>query len=437
MTGPTAPDPRLPDLAGRPSRRAVLLAGLALAATACIGSSDSGQEVRGRAERAAPDQALLEPTVDALNAFAIDLYRAMDADTPNVVLAPVAVATALAMARAGATGDTRDQLDRVLHATETPDLDAGLNTVSALVRSRDGERRNDRRKGQVATDLPASLWAPRGTRFVDGWLDVLARDYGQGPRVVDVVADPEAARDAVNRWGADETDGHITELVRHGDVSQYTRFLAASAGYLQAPWAREFDRERTRPARFTFLDDSTAEIPTMQVLDDQGIGFAEGDGWQAVEIPYLGNELSLLVLMPWNGRFAEFEQGLSPERVSAIVEQLDVDGIDLRLPRFAFTTQEDLAEVLASRLGAPAAFSPRDADFTGVTADELLSLSAFAYEGFFSVSEEGSEGRAATVNDEHLVTGARRVAIDQPFLFLVRDRQTGLLLLLGRVQKPR
>lgn len=434
------PDPRLPGLpglAGLPTRRAVLLAGLALAATACIGSSDTGQEVRGAAERAPVDDALLAPTIGAVNTFALDLYRAMTDQGPNLVLAPVAVATALAMARAGATGDTRDQLDALLHAGDTPDLDGGLNAVGSLVRSRDGERRNDRRKGRVIPDQPASLWAPRGTRFTDGWLDVLARDYGQGPRVVDVVADPEAARDAVNRWGSDETDGHITELVRHGDISQYTRFLAATAGYLQAPWAREFPRDRTKPARFTFLDDTTADIPTMSVLDDGSIGFAEGDGWQAVELPYLGNELALVIFVPWKGRFTEFEQALTPARVGDLVDRLQVDAIDLRLPRFAFTTQADLGEILSSRLGAPAAFSARDADFSGITADEFLSLSGLAYQGFFSVSEEGTEGTAATVNEEQSVTGARRVAVDQPFIFLVRDRQTGLILHVGRVQRPR
>jgi serpin B len=263
------------------------------------------------------------------------------------------------------------------------------------------------------------------------------RAYGQCAHVVDFRTDAEASRGAVNRWSDDETRGKIDQLVPRGAVNPFTRFLGATAAYLQAPWKLEFDRERTRPAQFHTNDGRTLDVPTMQLVARSGIGLVDTDDVTAVELPYLGDQLSLLVVAPKVDQFARYEQALAPSVLQDLADGMQDRPVDLRLPLFQFTSDFSLNESLAS-MGAPNLFS--DANLSGVTADEQLSLSEAVYQAFFGVNEDGTDppGTTATVQspDSPPVASTRQVAIDRPFVFAVRDRDTGLVLFLGRVTNP-
>jgi serpin B len=415
-------------------RWAVALA--ALLATACIGTTPTGQQIRSEAPRQAPDEELVPATVGAANAFAIDLYRASGQGQGNYVSAPYAVLLALGMARAGSAGDTLTQFDSVLHTTASADLDEGLNTIDQLLGSRSGEKSSTTRKGRVTVSMDASVWGQRGTRFKPGYLDVLASDYDAPMWVVDFQSEPEVARESINQWGSDATQGRIAEVVPRGDVTTYTRFLPVSVAYLRAPWQVPFDRAMTRTGPFVRLDGETVETRTMQVASPSGVLTAEGAGWRAVDVPYLGGELSLLVIVPNSGSFEELESSFGPERLDAIVDDLADEPIDLRLPLFQFTTSGDLSDPLQA-MGLTDAFS-RAADFSGITSDELLNLSGVAYQAYFGIDEEGTDAdtTANATPTESPSPGAEKVTVDRPFLFAVRDRESGLILLMGRVVSP-
>ncbi len=423
---------------GRVAPVVALAAAVVLLVSACISSSTGGQELKGKGDRSAPNREFLAGGVASTNAFGIDLYRVASTNPGNFAYSPFAVINALGMARAGSAGTTRAQFDTVLHTNLGPDLDGGLNTLGAGLAERPGDKRSDTRLGRVGLEFATSLWGQRGNHVKDDLLDLLARDYGTGFRVTDFRSDPESGRQAVNHWAAEATHNRVEELVPRGEITQYTRFLATAAMDMQAPWQQPFDPKLTRTAPFQRNDDQPVTARMMQLTAATGLRYASRAAWQAVEIPYLGDELALDVIVPADGQFAAFEQGFSPEQLTAITDSLTAQPIDLHLPQFQFTTAASLHDPLTAQ-GLGSAFST-DADFPGVTTDEMLSLSDVIYQGFFGVNEEGTDAPTTTATvqpaTDPSVAGLRTVQIDRPFLFVVRDRTTGAAILIGRVVNP-
>lgn len=436
---------RSPTSLGVARRRplSLLLVGVAVAILlAACGVDDPGQEVRATGTpRAAADPAAIPGAVASVNGFGLDLHRVQARlGTGNLVVSPWATALPIAMARVGASGETRVQIDRALHVEDPATLDAGLNALDQHLSQRSGERRSELRKGTVDLEAVRALWAPRGTEFLDPFLATLAADYGTGMRVVDFRSDPEAARAAVNTWVSRSTDEAITQIVPRGGISDVTRLLATSAFYPRAPWAVRFASERTRPLPFTVREGQTVDPPTMQLATSDGLLHAAGEGWEAVELPYLGQQLALLVVVPAAGTLDAFTDQLDAARLDTIVQALQPGAIDVRLPRFAFTTEVELNEALR-QIGVTDLLDDRVAELGGITGDAPLSLSGARHQAFFSVDEEGTQARAATVHaaaPEPVPAPAtsERLVVDRPFVFALRDRETGLLLAVGRVVNP-
>ena len=414
-----------------------LIAALVLVAAGCISASPTGQELMGTAPRLPPDPEFLATTVAADNAFSVDLFHAAAANRGNFVYSSYVLMTNLAMARAGAAAETHNQFDQVLHAALTPDLDEGLNTVALGLADRSGEQRSDSRKGRVDLTLATALWGQRGTHIKEDLLNRLSASYGTGFRLTDFHSDPEGAREAINRWSSDATHGLSQELVPRGGVTAYTRFLATTAAYIQAPWLVPFDPAKTHTEPFIRSGEPPVDVRMMELTSSSGLRSAEGQGWQALELPYLGDELALDVIMPDMGLFESFEQALTPDKVKEIIGLLQPDAVDVRFPQFQFTTSTNLQDTL-SGMGLALPFT-RDADFSGVTTDEVLSLSDVVYQGFYGVDEEGTDApKTATAQsaDPQPVPKISPIVINQPFVFAVRDRTTGLILWIGRVVNP-
>jgi serpin B len=416
--------------------RAALVAGVVtISATGC--GPTASQEVRGNAPAADDDEAAARRATRSLNAFAVDLERTLAAEGGNLVVASYPLALSLAMARAGAHGDTREQLDVLLAGDAHDDLDAGLATLSRHLHRRSGDHRTDLRRGRVQLSFTAALWTNEETSYPTAFLDRLSAHFDTGVRTVDFRSDPEAAREAMNRWVAEETHDRISQLVARGAIRQYTRFVLTSAGYLQAPWKIRFDPALTRPAEFRRLDGTVVAAPTMRSRERVAYSYAEGDGWEAVELPYLGDELAMLVIAPSLHQFADFESELDDARMLEIARSLRPRAIDLQLPQFQFTTELNLNLQLVA-LGLESAFDTHAADFSGITTDENLTVSEVITQTFIGVDEEGTDGEAATVVPRSPASdfAAKPVRIDRPFLFVVRDIATGLVLQIGRVVDP-
>ena len=215
-----------------------------------------------------------------------------------------------------------------------------------------------------------------------------------------------------------------------------TRLVLVNAIYLKAAWVTPFDPKATRPAAFTRSDGSTVQAPTMELSAE--LPYAEGDGWRAVELPYVGGQLAMTIVVPDD--LASFVQSADGATIEAIVQGLAgrKPEVDLSLPTFSIETKTELKDVL-STLGMPVAFDPDQADFSGMTTQEKLFIGAVIHQANITVDEKGTEASAATaVVMEASAAPADRVTfhVDRPFLFLLRDTTTGAIVFLGQVTDP-
>ncbi|MBS3784505.1 MAG: serpin family protein, partial [Anaerolineae bacterium] len=284
-------------------------------------------------------------------------------------------------------------------------------------------------------NIANAIWGQRDYAFLDAFLDVLAENYGAGLRVLDFAGAPEAARVTINEWVSEETEGKIENLIPSGAIDPLTRLVLTNAIYFNAAWAHPFQEEATRDGSFTLLKDDQVTVPMMR--QTESFGYGTGEGYQAVELPYDGREMSMVILLPDRDTFEAFEDSLDGERVQDIVSGLKYRQVALTMPTFEFDSRFSLNQALAE-LGMPAAFSG-DADFSAMTGDKDLFISDVVHKAFVSVDEEGTEAAAATavvmkrlsMPEEPVV-----VTVDHPFLFLIRDIETGTILFVGRVLDP-
>ena len=211
-------------------------------------------------------------------------------------------------------------------------------------------------------------------------------------RTTDFRSDPETARKAVNSWVADATNDHIDQLAPRGTISPTTRILAAGAAYLKAPWVTPFADTETRLAPFRHLDGSVSTVSMMRNPDLTDARYGTGDGWVAVDLPYLGRSLWLTVIVPDDGRFTDVERGLDGDGLRELLRSLAPTTLDLSLPKFGFTTDTPLTDALRS-LGLTIATDPFAADFSGIST-EPLSLTSVLHQTYLAIAEQGTEATA-------------------------------------------
>ena len=406
-----------------------------------------GELVQSDAARAAVSSADATKVAGAINAFGLDLLRAIGSNG-NAVLSPTSIVLALGMARAGARGATAAEIDSVLRAGGLDQLESGLNSLQQVLATRSLTVTDDNGDAhQVALEIANQQFAQRGLAIRPDYLDVLAADFGAGLRLVDYRGDPGAARAAVNRWTGTATHGRIPELLGPPDVSTLTRLVLVNTVYLKAPWAfRFFDPKDTRASGFTLANGSLVTVPMMSYAPgglDPYLDYAAGTGWRAVELPYLGGpdenrSLALTLIVP--DHLAAFERTLTGVQLGAIVGALRSRKVALTMPKFAIDTHANLNLALQA-LGIRRAFDVNQADFSGITGDEPLYVGGVIHQASISVDEKGTEAAAATAIV--MATGgpgdtAKAIAlrIDRPFLFALRDTETGAVLFLGRITDP-
>jgi serpin B len=408
---------------------------LAALLQAC-GGDDAGEtttgERRSTLARTAADPALATMAADAVNLFGTDLYRRLAAAAPteNVVLSPTSIAIALAMAAAGAGGVTLTELRRVLRTEDesTDDgLHAGMNALDAALTARN--------RADVELSLANATWLHEPLDVEQAFLDVLAAQYGSGVELVDFESDPDGARLAINAWVARRTNDRISELLAPDTLDELTRLVLVNAVYLNASWAVPFTLESTRDAPFTTAAGDTIDVPTM--VRQAELLYASGDGWQAAELPYVGDELAMLLFLPEPGFLPTFEEIFL---VTDATQYLESRLVQLQLPKWDTSSNVELADPLVA-LGLTTAFGDT-ADFTRITTEIQLRIARVVHQANITVGEAGTEAAAATAvviaptsappEDEPVA-----LVFDHPFVFAIRDRTSGAVVFLGRVADPR
>lgn len=368
--------------------------------------------------------------------FAFDLYQALRGQEGNLFYSPHSLSTALAMTYAGARGETERQMAETLHFTLTNErLHPAFNALDLALASR-GEGVEEGEGQGFKLHIANALWGQDGYHFLPEFLDLLAENYGAGMRLLDFAGDPEASRQTINAWVSDQTEAKIQDLIPQGAIDTLTRLVLANAIYFNASWSYPFEEAQTREGDFHLLDGGQASVPMMSQL--KAFGYARSEGVQAVELPYVGDELVMDVFLPDEGQFEAFESSLDTARARRILDGLEVRSLSLSMPRFEFESTLGLSETLAA-MGMADAVSPEAADFSGMDGSRDLFISAILHKAFVSVDEEGTEAAAATavvVGITSVIEPEVEVTLDRPFIFLIRDLETDAVLFLGRVLNP-
>jgi len=366
--------------------------------------------------------------------FALKIFPLLDpGGNSNTVFSPFSITQAFALAAPGARGTTLSGIEQAMSFPLPQErLTTALNKLDLLLRSE--------ATGSITTTgdrLPIlknanAIWGQAGFSILPTYLDTLAVNYGAGMHLVDFINETEAARNTINTWVESQTNNRIPDLIPEGGVSPDTRVVLTNAVWFKANWATQFSEESTTNQSFFNQTGPSSSVPFMK--HKFMAPYAQADGCQAVDIPYAGDKFSMLVLMPIPGTLNAFLSSFTPTVLGDITNHLADKEIDLSLPKFTFTKDVSLGAFLRS-VGMIDAFDPAVADFSGIDGNRDLVLGDVFHKAFISVDEHGTEAAAATAITIGTTgyTYPLALEIDHPYIFLIRERQTGLILFIGKV----
>ena len=374
--------------------------------------------------------------VNGNSKFAFDLYQALrQQGNGNLFYSPYSLSLALAMTFAGARGETETQMADTLHYLLPQDsLHPAFNSLDLELNER-GEGAKGKDDKEFRLNVVNAIWGQKDYKFLSDYLDVIAENYGAGLRLLDFAGAPEESRITINNLVSDQTEGKIKDLIKQGIISSITRMVLTNAIYFNAAWQFPFDEDNTNEARFHLLNGS--DITVQMMHHTEGFGYADGDSFQAVELKYDGGELSMLILLPEEDKFTGFEAALNSQKLDAIIGNLEMRNIILSMPKFDYESEFSLKDTLEA-LGMKDVFS-MNADFSGMTGNFDLFIKDVVHKAFVSVDEAGTEAAAASAVIMDLKAGPGspvEVTIDRPFIYLIRDIETGTILFAGRVMNP-
>jgi len=366
------------------------------------------------------------------NSFALDLYQQLRNEEGNLFFSPFSISTALAITYAGARNETAAEMAQVLHfSQEGEHLHKNFATILSDVQTECGEQ----------VSIANRLWAQKGINFQEEFVNITKNQYQAPIAEVDFISESESARQKINNWVAQETQEKIQELIGKGLLNVDTRLVLTNAIYFKGDWALPFRENNTRETAFAISPDREVEVPMMYHFK-VGLPYARLPELQVLELPYEKEKLSMVVLLPKAvDGLGALEQQLTPEKLDKWLSSLDFvqGGVQVWLPKFQMTSEFQMKETL-SEMGMGLAFGDR-ADFSGINgkSDDLL-LSEVVHKAFVDVNEKGTEAAAAT----GVMMATRSIPVapkeifraDRPFMFLIRENETGSILFLGRVVNP-
>ena len=364
--------------------------------------------LRSDKDRSAPavGAADLDELVRGNNAFAFDLYRTLSDGEGNLFYSPFSISWALAMTSAGARGETLRQMEATLHhRLPQSSLHPAFNVLDLTLASRGqepGGAPND--TGEAAQyfrlNIANAVWGQDGYHFLPDFLDVLGEHYGAGMMAADFVGAPDESRVRINGWVTEETSGKVKDLLPPGVIDHSTRLVLTNAIYFNASWHWPFSPSNTKVLPFHLAEGGTVGVP-MMTETYRGYGYAEGDGFQVVEVPYSWAEMSMTVLLPDEGTLEVFEGRLDADLFDRIIDGLANDWVTLTMPLFEFESDFNLSDTLAE-MGMPDVFGG-DADFSGMTGSRDLWISEVVHKAFVSVSKVRENVRLSVQHKCHSV----------------------------------
>lgn len=420
----------------------VFLLGFGGLGSGCNGGGGSGTEPEPGEEVRSDKQRIMSPPdthvpelVAGNTEFALDMYAALAGEPGNLFFSPHSISVALAMTWAGARGQTETQMADALHFTLGQDdlhpafdwLDLALNSRGQGASGADGE--------PFRLHVVNRLFGQVGYGFLTEFLDTLALYYGAGMHLLDFAADPEAGRQVINDWVEEKTEDRIEDLIPEGAIDAMTRLVLVNAIYFNGAWKEVFDDQATADGAFHLLDGTDVTVPMM--YQPETMPYAEATDYKAVELPYDGEELSMVVIVP-QGDFVTFEQMFASDSsvLDEILDSLGTEHATLSMPRFTIDGATISLKDVLHGMGMTDAFAAGAADFSGIDGTQNLYITDVVHQAFVAVNEYGTEAAAATAVIMGETSVPKHVDVNKPFIFLIRDIETDAILFIGRVVDP-
>lgn len=370
---------------------------------------------------------------DAQRAFALDLYREVASRAgaeENLFIGTHSVLNVLAMTYAGARGTTETEMAAALRLSlGQSDLHPAMNALAQALRA-------ETEGTEVRYEAVNSVWLARDHAVQDAFLDVLSEHYDTGVYLVDFLGNADGARQSINSWVAEQTEGFIEELFAPGQVGALTELVLTNAAYLSAPWKDRFDPETSETAEFALPDGNAVEVTMMDRT--WGYPFAFTPNWRALELPFRDADMAMVFVLPRPGAWAEFEASVDGALLEEVVAGLEVsrsndESVRVQVPRFDFSSSIDLEPPLQA-LGMVSAFGQQAADFSGI--DPGVYVESFVHSTTVGLDEEGTTAAAASGEVLVPLSITPTIRLNRPFLFFTYDHATSAILFVGRFVRP-
>lgn len=370
--------------------------------------------------------------VEGNNAFALDLYQRLNSKGKNVFLSPYSISSAFGMCYAGARGNTKKEMSKVFH------YPADQEQLHKNFAELNGALEKIQKKRHVELNIANSLWAQNDYSFLSEYFSIIKKYYAAKIENVDFEHNPEKARKEINDWTEENTNHLIEEIIPQGVLTPLAKLVLASAIYFKGEWLSTFESERTKDEPFWVTPEHSKDVPMMR--QDGYFEYAENRDIQALLLPYKGNDLSMVILLPRKkDGIRGLENRLTMKRITQWIGALQTQNTAIYLPKFAIESAFSLKEYLTS-MGMRDAFLWPGADFSGMDGTELLFLSEALHKAWVKVDERGTEAAAATAVIMTLGAAPNESVkvfrADHPFVFIIKENTSGSILFMGKVSDP-
>jgi serpin B len=376
---------------------------------------------------------------DANNQFAVDLYSryASEKDSgENIFFSPFSISSAMAMVYEGAKGQTAQEIENVFH------FPADIAQVRSGYQSAFADINNS--SGSYTLSTANALWVQNNYQLLGSYASAIKTYYGGSITNLDFINDPSVAVSTINKWVADKTADKIQNILSSGDVNALTRLILTNAIYFKGAWSDAFDKSATQEKDFTTGNSDHPQVPMMEQTSN--FAYVDTGNAQMLQLPYRGNDVSMFILLPKDNNLSDLDSSLDYQKINNWEKELQDHLVDVSLPKFKIETEERMPPDLKA-MGMPTAFSPTDADFSGIApikdSSQNLYVSDVIHKAFIDTDENGTEAAAATA--VVMVEGAMEEPslpkpiifnANHPFILFIQEQQTGNILFFGRVANP-
>ncbi len=418
-------------------------------------------------------------TSRASNDFACDLFRAVTQGSgdENAFFSPWSISSALAMTMEGARYDTALEMGQVLrlpkdlrHGGERPWRLEPYHLGFADMQRRCATKSDGPKGAAFDLNIANALWGEKTYPFDPKFAEAIGGHYGTDVvQPVDFIKNFPAERIKINSWVEKQTKNKIKDIIptMRPEEARLIRLILVNAIYFKGDWVTSFDKKHTQEEPFLRADGTKNNAKLMQATlsaryaafqadgayfetphfrDGNAKLYPDGDSFQIAELPYKGGKLAMTVILPRNPKgLSAIEKNLSADKLGLWLSRLEARTVQVKLPKFRMETSYGLGEVLG-KMGMKKAFDPDRADFSGMTTsrseEHRLHISKVLHKAFVDVNEEGTEAAAATavIMSKRKSKGATPFNpdfyADRPFLFMIREIDTGAILFMGRMATP-